>query len=129
MHNPGSKGERAQRSKVSDEGDHRATRRDMKSAITRYRSHSVRNTRVPRLTSRGCRASAPAVTEGDAAQQSLNLSRRAPMTMAMERRTMQSRKRVRPTLTQPSLVDVIGGLVLLAIAALLVAIAVVAAAG
>ena len=42
---------------------------------------------------------------------------------------MQSRKRVRPTLTQPSLADVVGGLVLLAIAALLVAIAVVAAAG
>lgn len=42
---------------------------------------------------------------------------------------MESHKRVRPTLAQPSLADVIGGLVLLAIAALLVAVAVVAAAG
>lgn len=41
---------------------------------------------------------------------------------------MQSRSRVRPALSQPSLADVVGGLVLLAIAALLVAVAVVTAA-
>ena len=41
---------------------------------------------------------------------------------------MQSRGRVRPVLSQPSLADVVGGLVLLAIAALLVAVAVVTAA-
>jgi len=48
--------------------------------------------------------------------------------MAMERRMMQSRGRVRPALKQRSLADVVGGLVLLAIAALLVAVAVVTAA-
>ncbi len=47
----------------------------------------------------------------------------------MERRTVPSPKRARPTLTQPSLADVVGGLVLLAIAALLVGIALVAATG
>lgn len=68
-------------------------------------------------------------SERDGGTVSLNLHRRAPMFRAMERRTVDSPKRVRPTLTQPSLADVVGGLVLLAIAALLVGVAVVVAAG
>ena len=71
---------------------------------------------------------AGAASEGDVGRRFLNLWFRAPMTMAMERRTMQSRSRVRPALNQPSLADVVGGLVLLAIAAMLVAVAVVTAA-
>jgi hypothetical protein len=50
------------------------------------------------------------------------------MTRVMQRPTMESPRRVRPSLTQPTLTDVVGGLVLLAISALLVGIAVVAAA-
>ena len=70
---------------------------------------------------------AVAASEGDVARRLLNLWFRAPMTMAMERR-MMPRSRVRPAMNQPSLADVVGGLVLLAIAALLVAVAVVTAA-
>jgi hypothetical protein len=71
---------------------------------------------------------AVAASEGDVARRLLNLWFCAPMTTAMERRMMQSGSRVRPALKQPSLADVVGGLVLLAIAALLVAVAVVTAA-
>ena len=47
----------------------------------------------------------------------------------MERHWLPPRRRVRPALGEPRLADVVGGLVLLAVAALLVGVAVVAAAG
>jgi hypothetical protein len=58
-----------------------------------------------------------------------NLGARLPKQQGMEPRSMPQPKKVRPSLTEPSLADVVGGLVLLAIAALLVGVAVVAAAG
>jgi hypothetical protein len=51
------------------------------------------------------------------------------MTKAMARQPAEPAKRARPTMTQPNMADVVGGLVLLAIAALLVAVAIVAATG